>query len=188
MTGSAMRTSLFVQMAGHAGSGKSTLARQVADHFGGVVVDLDVVKTALLDAGLGWDQASKGSYETIYALVDDFLAGGTRCVVVDVPSYWPDIHQRLGASVIEHQARYLFLECTAPEAVRVDRVLARPAKRSQIQDLGFAPVDAPRDATMIHLRPIARPPAGPYLIVDTNEPVDVRSICAQIDASATSLG
>jgi predicted kinase len=81
-----MSVPLLIQMAGHGGSGKSTLARQIAAQLGGVTLDLDVVKTALLDAGLDWDQASKASYETIFALVDDLLFAGTKCVVVDTPS------------------------------------------------------------------------------------------------------
>jgi predicted kinase len=177
-----MSVSLLIQMAGHGGSGKSTLARQIAARLGGVTLDLDVVKTALLDAGLDWDQASKASYETIFALVDDLLFAGTKCVVVDTPSYWADIHQRLGASAHRHLARHIFLECVAAEPVRADRLATRPAKRSQIRMLGVAPADAPQDAPPVHARQIATPTYGCSLTVATDSPVDLHALPAQITA------
>ncbi|WP_239635411.1 AAA family ATPase [Paenibacillus sp. H1-7] len=39
-----------MQMSGFPGSGKSTLARSIAKHTGAVVIDHDVVKTALMEA------------------------------------------------------------------------------------------------------------------------------------------
>lgn len=38
----------FVQMSGFPGSGKSTLSREIAKRTGGVVIDHDIVKSALL--------------------------------------------------------------------------------------------------------------------------------------------
>lgn len=38
----------FVQMSGFPGSGKSTLSRQIAKRTGAVIVDHDIVKSALL--------------------------------------------------------------------------------------------------------------------------------------------
>ena len=38
----------FVQMSGFPGSGKSTLARKIAKRTGGVIIDHDIVKSALL--------------------------------------------------------------------------------------------------------------------------------------------
>ncbi len=177
-----MHDALVIQMAGHGGSGKSTLARQIAEQLGGVTLDLDVVKTALLDAGLAWDQASKASYETIFALVDDLLMAGTKCVVVDTPSYWAEIHQRLGASASQFRARHIFVECDAAEAVRADRLATRPAKRSQIRILGVAPPDAPQEAPPVHTRSIPKPTYGLCLTVSTDSPVDLHALLAQIKA------
>jgi predicted kinase len=175
-----MTRALLVQMAGHGGSGKSTLARQIALQFDGVSIDLDVVKTALLDAGLDWALASSASYETIFAMVDDLLSSGTKCIIVDTPSYWSEIHQRLTASALKHQARYIFVECRAEEAVRAQRIVNRSAKRSQIQVLGTAPRDDPQQAAPTHLRPIAQPTSGPFLIVETGDSVDLEALFAEI--------
>ncbi len=40
----------FVQMSGHPGSGKSTLARQIGKRTGAVIIDHDIVKSALLNS------------------------------------------------------------------------------------------------------------------------------------------
>jgi predicted kinase len=95
---------MVVQMAGHAGSGKSTLARQLAERTGAAVLDLDTIKSALLEAGLDWDGSSKGSYAAIYALVDDLLSIEGAGVIVDTPSYWAEIGDRLTAAADAHGA------------------------------------------------------------------------------------
>ena len=58
------------------------------------VLDLDTIKSSLLDAGLDWEGSSRGSYAAIYALVDDLLSIDGAGVIVDTPSYWPEIGAR----------------------------------------------------------------------------------------------
>jgi cytidylate kinase len=53
----------LLQMAGPSGSGKSTLARALAARSGAAVVDLDVIKSAALEAGAAWDLAGRLGYE-----------------------------------------------------------------------------------------------------------------------------
>ncbi len=174
-----MANRMLIQMAGHGGSGKSTLARRIADRTGGVVIDLDTIKTALLDAGLTWDEASRASYETIHALADDMLATANATVIVDTPSYWAEIHERLTATADRHNADYLFLECEADESIRAERLRTRPTRRSQIPVLGQAAAEAPADATPIHQRPIQRPDDRAQLTVDTNGDVDIDALLKQ---------
>ena len=50
----------------------------IADRIGGVVIDLDTIKSALLESGVSWDDASRWSYAVIYGLVDDMLATAGR--------------------------------------------------------------------------------------------------------------
>ena len=177
-----MSSPLLVQMAGHAGSGKSTLACEVAKRFGGVAIDLDVVKTALLEAGLGWDLASSTSYQTIFAFAEDLLRAGNPCVVVDTPSYWPEIYQRLTSVARDSEASYLFVECVTDEATRAQRLADRPAKRSQIQLLGVEPIDAPAQSSSTHSRPIARPASGRCLTVDTGTSFDLETSLSEISS------
>ena len=135
---------MLIQMAGHAGSGKSTLARQIARHVGGVVIDLDPVKSALLDAGADWDEASSWSYSVLYTLVEDALDASEVWVVVDTPSYWPQIHERLTAAADRSTAAYVFLECEADEEVRADRLARRRPSRSQVRGMVRRPRTHPR--------------------------------------------
>ncbi len=175
-----MGNGLLVQMAGHAGSGKSTVARQLAAQTGAAVLDLDTIKTSLLEAGLDWDASSKGSYAAIYALVDDLLSIDGARVVVDTPSYWAEINARLTAAADGHGAAYVFVECVADEAVRTRRIEARPTRRSQVTALGSNPRDAPADLGDLHHRPIERPSGRDCVVVHTDAPYDLGSVLASI--------
>lgn len=167
---------LLVQMAGHGGAGKSMLARQVAEVLGGVVIDLDTIKTALLDAGAGWDEASTWSYAVIYGLVDDLLTGRGAVVIVDTPSYWAEIHERLTAAADRQGAAYVFVECFADDDVRADRLRRRASRRSQLPERDRRPVDAPATMDLPHLRCIERPEGRTRIEVDTNGAVDVAAL------------
>ena len=96
------------------------MAAAIAGAIGAVVVDLDVIKSALLDAGLSWSEASSASYSVIDALAADQLRFARVPVVVDTPSYWPQIHERLTGLADEHHAAYRFLECSADDSVRAN--------------------------------------------------------------------
>lgn len=170
---------LLVQMAGHGGSGKSTLARQIADRIGAVVIDLDTIKSALLESGATWGDASRASYAIIYALVDDVLVTRGARVIVDTPSYWDEIHERLTSAAVNHDASYVFIECEADESIRAQRLSRRTAQRSQARGLTVNPLDAPADLDMLHLRPIRSPTAFRCLVVPTDQPVDIDAVIDQ---------
>jgi predicted kinase len=167
---------LLIQMAGHGGSGKSTLARQIADRIGGVAIDLDTIKSALLDSGASWDDASRWSYAIIYGLVDGVLAAAGAKVVVDTPSYWAEIHERLTSAAAKYDAVYVFIECEADESIRAQRLQQRTAQRSQVRGLTVNALDAPADSDTVHLRPIRRPASCQYLLVPTDQPVKVDDV------------
>ena len=180
-----MGSGMLVQMAGHAGSGKSTLARQLAERTGAAVLDLDTIKSALLGAGLDWDDSSKGSYAAIYALVDDLLSIDGAGVIVDTPSYWAEIGARLTAAADARGAAYAFVECVADESVRARRLDERPARRSQAAGLGSNPLDAPVDLGVLHHREIERPTGRTCVVVHTDREVDLRSVLASAGLGAT---
>ena len=167
-------------MAGHAGSGKSSLAREIADRIGGVVIDLDTIKAVLLDCGADWDDASRWSYATLYALVDDVLTTVSAKVIVDTPSYWPEIHERLTSAADRNDADYVFVECDAPESIRALRLEQRPTRRSQVPGLGVNPLDAPVETEAVHLRPIQRPFDRLCLRVPTDKPVELDGLLVQL--------
>lgn len=167
-------------MAGHAGSGKSTVARELAERTGAAVLDLDTIKSALLDVGLDWESSSRGSYAAIYALVDDFLSSGGPGVIVDTPSYWPEIGARLTATAAQHHTPYVFLECVAEEAVRSQRLQSRPHRRSQVPGPRANPLDAPPDMGDLHRRRIQCPAEETRVVVRTDQPMDLATVIATL--------
>ncbi len=168
-------------MAGHGGAGKSTLSRAIATRLGGVVLDLDTIKSALLDAEIGWDGASKGSYAVIYELADDMLSTTAAPVIVDTPSYWSEIHERLTAIADAHDAEYRFVECTAAQSTRAERLANRFTRRSQMRAIGDNAVDAPANADAMHLRPIERPDHRVCVAVSTEDGFDLDAIVSELD-------
>ncbi len=93
--------SFLLQMAGRSGAGKSTLARLVGARTGAVVIDLDVVKTASLDAGSTWDLAGRIGYEASRALADSLL-GQRRSVILDSPCRFQQIVDGGSAIAVQH--------------------------------------------------------------------------------------
>ncbi|HEK9101175.1 AAA family ATPase [Bacillus pfraonensis] len=76
----------FLQMSGFPGSGKSTLARRIAQNTGAIVIDHDIVKTALLESletrQIETMAAGGISYEIEWALIDFHLSRYFRAVIL----------------------------------------------------------------------------------------------------------
>jgi adenylate kinase family enzyme len=70
----------FLQMSGFPGAGKSTLAREIGKRTGAVVIDHDVVKSALLhaidDGTIDPKLAGKISYNIDWSLIEFQLSQG----------------------------------------------------------------------------------------------------------------
>jgi predicted kinase len=79
-------------MAGSPGTGKSAVASAVGRALGAVVLDKDVVKSALLDANVGWNSAGEAAHEIMFALAASLLEQGLN-VVLDNPSHYAAIPQ-----------------------------------------------------------------------------------------------
>src|SRR5215211_1008122 len=163
-------------MAGAPGAGKSSLARVVGQARSAVVLDMDVIKSAVLEAGAAWSLAGPAAYEILFALAADLLAQG-RSVILDSPSHYPQIPARGMEIAQAHGARYRFIECVCADEVTLEqRLLARTPQRSQMRGLGQPAPDA-GDAMPAakrlgtHLWETCRPP-GDYLTVDTSAPFE----------------
>ncbi|MGW1344108.1 AAA family ATPase [Kribbella sp. NPDC002412] len=169
---------ILVQMSGVPGAGKSTIARALARSRQFAVLDVDVVKTALLDAGIGYAEVGPPSYRTTLALADDLL--GTSCsVIIDSPCQYDELLESGQRLAERHQAAYRYVECFADDLPLLDRRLrVRPPMRSQRPSVGRPPVDAPDqgdDGTLGFrewINRAKRPEAG-YLRLDTSRPVEV---------------
>lgn len=64
----------FLQMSGFPGSGKSTLSREIAKMTGAIIIDHDIVKSALLESfevdDIDTRVAGKISYDIEWALMN----------------------------------------------------------------------------------------------------------------------
>jgi predicted kinase len=132
----------LLQMAGGPGAGKSTLAAEIASKRGAVIVNSDVVKSTLLDAGIAWKQAGPAAYQVLFALADDLLGQGHN-VILDSPSHYDYIPENGERIAGERGAVYRFVEAVCPALDEVRRRLAeRTPRRSQMIGLDTWPVDA----------------------------------------------
>ena len=112
---------MLVQLSGVPGSGKSTLARGLSATTGLVVVDTDVLKSALIDGGVAVAVAGRPAYLAALALAEDLLAQG-RSVVVDSPCRYPALLDAGRDIARDAGVRYAFIELWATE---VSFLLAR---------------------------------------------------------------
>ncbi len=147
----------LLQMAGAPGTGKSALARMIGYSTKAVVLDKDVIKSALLDSGVPEEQAAPAAYEAFFALADHLL-GQEISVVLDSPSFYESIPAKGQAIAAKQAARYHFVECVCPEDVRQRRLEGRETMPSQTNIADGS-------------TPTAAPP-GAYLRVDTTQPID----------------
>ena len=189
-----MSARLLVQMSGVPGSGKSTLARAVAWASGAVVLDHDVLKSALAAAGLppghgdpvtdpedlaatAGAGAGLAAYAVAFGLAGDLLAAG-RDVILDSPCYYDRLLTDGQALAAAAGARYRYVECVLADlGLLAARLRHRRALASQCRDLDDGPVaagdeqaGAGPDLFRTWAAGMHRPPSG-WLRVDTSRPV-----------------
>ena len=123
--------SVLVQLSGVPGSGKSTLARGLSEALGLVVLDTDVVKSALLSRDLGVEAAGPASYGVVLALAADLLAQGHE-VVVDSPCRYPALltsgQEVAEAAGVPYRFVELWVDDPAALLPRLDRREPRPSQ------------------------------------------------------------
>ena len=73
---------LFTQMSGAPGSGKSTVARLLGRSIGGLVIDHDIVRSALLDGNdVPFDQVAKRAYQLQWEVARDVMKQGFNVII-----------------------------------------------------------------------------------------------------------
>jgi predicted kinase len=167
---------VLLQMAGRPGAGKTTLARAIGTATGAAVLDLDVLKSAMLGAGTAWEDAGALVYVLLFALADDLLGQG-RSVIIDSPSRWPNI-PREGARIADQRGgRYVFIECVLPDrAELLARLKSRtllPSQHTVLGQLLPASADENEHARWEEEATRVVGPAEGWLTVDTGRPVEV---------------
>jgi hypothetical protein len=174
-----------------------------------VVLDHDVLKTALLDAGLpagagdpvtdpedlgsGPGGAGAAAYAVAFSIAAGLLADG-RDVVLDSPCYYLTVLRDGQAVARGAGACYLYVECVTEDLGELARRLAaRPGRRSQCRDLAPASAaPAPVSGEELFRAWMAgmRRPGQGYLRLDTSRPVaeTVASAVAFVDAEMGGSG
>ncbi|MEV6284582.1 ATP-binding protein [Kribbella sp. NPDC051770] len=166
----------LLQMSGVPGAGKSTVAAHVVEAFGAVVVDYDVIKSAVLDAGFDLDGSTKAAYEVMYAQARHVLAQG-HCVVMDSPCFWPRIVSEGMEIARAGGAAYRYVECQVQDLELLEQRLARrPRLRTHRRGMDSPPVDLgeePVDGAALFREWMGRVqrPSGNYLQVDMQRPL-----------------
>lgn len=163
----------LLQLAGPPGSGKSRLAAGLAARCPAVILNSDVVKSALLDAGVPWKLAGPAAYRALADLAGDLLAQGAS-VILDSPSHYPYIPQAGLRVARAHGARYRFIELACADTGELSRRLAgRTPLRSQMPALDQVPPDSdgPTQAVRTGTHQWqSQGPDGGWLVLDVTRP------------------
>ncbi|HRP29087.1 MAG TPA: AAA family ATPase [Burkholderiaceae bacterium] len=142
----------LVLACGVSGSGKSTVARLLAQHAQAVRVRSDVERKRLFAlapearpapealAGLYGPEATQRTYARLGALARGLLAAGIS-TVVDAAALRRNERDALRALAASADARFVLLECSAPEPVLRARITRRLREEKDASDADLAVLD-----------------------------------------------
>lgn len=160
----------FVQMSGFPGSGKSTLSRQIAKRTGAIIIDHDIVKSALIHSIEGNSIAPKNfgkiSYNLDWSLIEFYLSLGQN-VIFDSPCLYDEIVERgIGLSE-KYLAKYKYVECYLDDYHEIN---ARLKNRERM----ISQINAVSSETVFNktLESSKKPTHYKYLVVDTAKPLE----------------
>ncbi|WP_102275330.1 AAA family ATPase [Cytobacillus massiliigabonensis] len=157
----------FVQMSGFPGSGKSTLSRQIAKQTGAVVIDHDIVKSALLesieDTAIDTKLAGKISYNIDWSLIEFLLSEG-QSVIFDSPCLYEEMIEK-GTNLSEkYNAKYKYVECYLDDMNEINfRLKNRERMISQIKEIKS------KESFMFTIENSKKPSDYESLVVSTNQ-------------------
>ena len=153
---------LVIQMHGVPGSGKSTVARALAPLVEGIVLDKDVIKSALLRSGATEALAGPAAYEVYFSLAER-LAAQTRTLILDSPVFWPRVEERWLQLASDAGSRALLIECVCGDERELRR---RLATRDGLESNPREPID------LLQHRDARATSFQPRLVLDTLRPLD----------------
>ena len=168
----------LLQMSGLPGSGKSTIAREVGARYGAVVVDLDVIRSAVLDGGVSIEASGRVAYPVMFSLARSLLDQGVS-VVIDSPCGYDEILATGRAIADGRGIAYKYVESHTDDLTLIDhRLTSRIPLRSQRRGISVHAVDAgdaDTDGDQLFQTWLQRTkrPVDDYLQVDAAKPIDV---------------
>ncbi|WDV47847.1 ATP-binding protein [Clostridiaceae bacterium M8S5] len=151
----------LLQMAGYPGSGKSTLAIKIADKLSSVVViDRDIIKSAMMDEGVRDSVINKASYKVMFDLANQYLRQGMS-VIIDTPCYYEE-SLISGINIAKNNgATYKYIECRVENYKVIEhRIYNREKYISQIDTTSLDRYNKSSNKSI-------RPSKYNYMIVDT---------------------
>lgn len=152
--------SLFlIQMHGHPGSGKSALARALGRVLPAVVIDKDVIASALIRSGVDFGEAGAPAYQVMYSQAARFLADG-HSVIMDSPCFWPRIEESTRAVAEAAGVAWVMIETQCADELRDARLASRERLDSNPATRDLGP-----------MRPGMYSPGCERLVLDSSRPV-----------------
>lgn len=161
----------FIQMSGFPGSGKSTLAREIANRMGFIIIDHDIVKSALLnsieaDSSFDGKLAGKISYTIDFSLADFHLSQG-HSVILDSPCLYEEMIEKGIKLAQKYDAEYKYIECYLDDFEEINhRLKSREKMPSQISEIRS------KEGFYATLNSAKKPTDFKCLVVDTSQPIE----------------
>ncbi|MDA2666866.1 MULTISPECIES: AAA family ATPase [Bacillus cereus group] len=160
----------FVQMSGFPGSGKSTLARKIAKGTGAVIIDHDIVKTALLlsieEAPIDVKLAGKISYNIDWSLIEFHLSEG-QAVIFDSPCLYEEMVEKGTDLSKKYNVKYKYIECYLDDSNEINfRLKKRDRMLSQIKEIQS------EESFKYTIKNSKKPSEHKCLVVDTKQPLE----------------
>lgn len=124
----------LLQMAGFPGSGKSTLAGEIARHTNSIVIDRDIIKRSMLNAGIKDPLLTETSYMIVFDLVEYYLSQGSN-VIIDTSCYLKETLDKGLKLCKEYKAEYRYIECKVDSYEDIERrIKTRKHLSSQLRE------------------------------------------------------
>lgn len=159
----------FVQMSGFPGSGKSSLAREISKLTGAVIIDHDIIKSAILHSAgetpIDAKLAGKISYSIDWSLIEFYLSQG-QAVILDSPCLYEELIEK-GLYVSEkYHVTYKYVECYLDDIHEINfRLKNRDRMVSQIKEIKS------EEAFNYAIENSKKPSGSKCMVVDTRKPL-----------------
>lgn len=159
----------FLQMSGFPGSGKSTLAREIAKQTGAIIMDHDIVKSALLESvgsTIEAKAAGQAAYHIEWSLIDFHLSQG-HSVILDSPCLYEEMVEKGVSLAKKHKARYKYVECYLKDMQEINtRLKTRKRMICQIEQV------ASEEGFRYAIENSKKPSDMKCLTVDSSQPIE----------------
>ncbi|MED0930471.1 AAA family ATPase [Bacillus mobilis] len=160
----------FLQMSGFPGSGKSTVSKYIAKLTGAVIVDHDVLKSALLQSlemkGIESTIVGGVSYDIEWVLIDSYLEQG-HSVILDSPCLYKGMIEKGMKLSNKHGVKYKYIECYLNNMEEINNRLQ--TRKRMVSQIGRVDSEV---AFKKWLDGSKRPSNAEYLIVDSGKPLE----------------